>query len=253
MRPFFISKKQNSIFQSIFALAVVMLIFLELASAEEPRSQTVNRATGKSSNQTVNQSVNQSANLIDSPSNKSVSKKIIIIGDSLTEGLGVEKNKAYPALLQEKMDQQKMKYQVVNSGVSGSTTASAVGRVKWVLSSKPDVVILALGANDGLRGVPVKESEKNLQSAIDMLIDKKVKKIILLGVLMPPNYGKSYTEEFKKMYIQLSKKNKVSLIPFILDEVAGNPQLNQADGIHPNEKGHQVIAEKLFPKIKGLL
>ena len=86
-----------------------------------------------------------------------------------------------------------------------------------------------------------------------MLIDKKVKKIILLGVLMPPNYGKSYTEEFKKMYIQLSKKNKVSLIPFILDEVAGNPQLNQADGIHPNEKGHQVIAEKLFPKIKGLL
>ena len=249
MRPFFILKKQNSIFQSIFALAVVMLIFLELASAEEPQSQTVNRATGKSSNQTVNQSVN----LIGSPSNKSVSKKIIIIGDSLTEGLGVEKNKAFPALLQEKMDQQKIKYQVVNSGVSGSTTASALGRVKWVLSSKPDVVILALGANDGLRGVPVKESEKNLQSAIDMLIDKKVKKIILLGVLMPPNYGKSYTEEFKKMYIQLSKKNKVSLIPFILDEVAGNPQLNQADGIHPNEKGHQVIAEKLFPKIKGLL
>ncbi len=249
MRPFFISKKQNSIFQSIFALAVVMLIFLELASAEESQSQTVNRATGKSSNQTVNQSVN----LIGSPSNKSVSKKIIIIGDSLTEGLGVEKNKAFPALLQEKMDQQKIKYQVVNSGVSGSTTASALGRVKWVLSSKPDVVILALGANDGLRGVPVKESEKNLQSAIDMLIDKKVKKIILLGVLMPPNYGKSYTEEFKKMYIQLSKKNKVSLIPFILDEVAGNPQLNQADGIHPNEKGHQVIAEKLFPKIKGLL
>lgn len=225
MRPFFISKFTS---QKTFRILNISVILLLLSF------QNISVANEKTNTSTPLQ------------------KKIIFLGDSLTEGLGVEKNKAYPALIQEKIINEKLNYQVINSGVSGSTTASALNRVKWLMSSKPDVIVLALGANDGLRGLPVNESEKNLQAAIDLITNNKIK-IILLGVLMPPNYGKKYTDDFKKMYLQLARKNKINLIPFILDEVAGDPKLNQADGIHPNEKGHQVIAEKLFPQLKGLL
>lgn len=225
MRPFFISKFTS---QKTFRLLNISVILLLLSF------QKISVANEKTNTSTPHQ------------------KKIIFLGDSLTEGLGVEKNKAYPALIQEKIINEKLNYQVINSGVSGSTTASALNRVKWLMSSKPDVIVLALGANDGLRGLPVNESEKNLQAAIDLITNNKIK-IILLGVLMPPNYGKKYTDDFKKMYLHLARKNKINLIPFILDEVAGNPKLNQADGIHPNEKGHQVIADKLFPQLKGLL
>ena len=220
MRPFFISKFTS---QKTFRILNISVILLLLSF------QNISVANEKTNTSTPLQ------------------KKIIFLGDSLTEGLGVEKNKAYPALIQEKIINEKLNYQVINSGVSGSTTASALNRVKWLMSSKPDVIVLALGANDGLRGLPVNESEKNLQAAIDLITNNKIK-IILLGVLMPPNYGKKYTDDFKKMYLQLARKNKINLIPFILDEVAGNPKLNQADGIHPNETGHQVIAEKLFPQ-----
>ncbi|MBO9667272.1 MAG: arylesterase [Bdellovibrio sp.] len=180
-------------------------------------------------------------------------KKLIVLGDSLTEGYGVSKEAAYPALLEKKLhDVGKKEWTVVNAGVSGSTTASAVGRMKWLFKSKPDVVLLALGANDGLRGLKVEESEKNLAAAIEYAQKEKVR-VILGGLMMPPNYGKDYTDKFKKMYDDLAKKYKVMFIPFLLDKVAGNPKYNLADGIHPNEEGHKIIADHVFNALKGAL
>lgn len=180
-------------------------------------------------------------------------KKLIILGDSLTEGYGVAKESAFPALLEKKIqDSGKKEWSIVNAGVSGSTTASAVGRMKWLFKAKPDVLLITLGANDGLRGLKVEESEKNLSKAIEFAQAEKVT-VVLGGLYMPPNYGKEYTEKFKNMYSSLAKKHKVKLIPFILDKVAGDPKYNLSDGIHPNEAGHKIIAENLYQEIKGLL
>lgn len=159
---------------------------------------------------------------------------------------------AYPALLEKKLIAAGQKWSVVNAGVSGSTSASAPSRMTWILKSKPDVVLLVLGANDGLRGLKVDQTEKNLAGAIETAQKEKVK-VVLGGLYMPPNYGRDYTGQFRKMYERLAKKYKTPFIPFILDKVAGDPKLNQADGIHPNEKGHQVIADHLFDSLKGEL
>lgn len=183
----------------------------------------------------------------------SAQKKLVVLGDSLSEGYGVAKDSAYPALLEKKLhDAGKSEWIVVNAGVSGSTTASAISRMKWMFRSKPDAVLLALGANDGLRGLKVEDSEKNLAEAIEYATKLKVK-VILGGLYMPPNYGKEYSEKFKKMYSDLAKRYKVLFIPFILDKVAGNPKYNLADGIHPNEEGHKIVAENIFQALKGSL
>ncbi|MBS1969413.1 MAG: arylesterase [Bdellovibrionales bacterium] len=180
-------------------------------------------------------------------------KKLVVLGDSLTEGIGVAKEAAYPALVEKKIhDSGKKEWTVVNAGVSGSTTASAVGRLKWLFKSKPDLLLIVMGANDGLRGLKIEESEKNLAAAIEFAQAQKVP-VVLGGLYVPPNYGKDYTEKFKKMYLDLSKKYKTPLIPFILDKVAGDPKYNQADGIHPNEAGHKIIADTVYQEIKGLL
>ncbi|WP_413586141.1 arylesterase [Bdellovibrio sp. HCB274] len=180
-------------------------------------------------------------------------KKLIVLGDSITEGYGVSKEAAYPALLEKKLhDAGKKEWTIVNAGVSGSTTASGISRMKWLFKSKPDVVFLALGANDGLRAIKVEESQKNLSNAIEFAQKEKVR-VILGGLYMPPNYGKDYTDQFAKMYQDLAKKYKVTFVPFILDKVAGNPKYNLADGIHPNEEGHKIIADTIFNALKGTL
>ncbi len=179
-------------------------------------------------------------------------KKLIVIGDSLTEGYGVAKESAFPNQLEKLIKAEKRDWSVVNSGVSGSTTASASSRVKWVLKSKPELVLICLGANDGLRGVKVSASQKNLSSAIELLQKEKVT-VILGGLYLPPNYGKKAGEEFKKMYADLAKKYKITLIPFLLEGVGGETQYNLADGIHPNEKGHEKIAETVFQAVKPFL
>lgn len=180
-------------------------------------------------------------------------KKLIVLGDSLTEGYGVSKAAAYPALLEKKLhDSGKKDWVVVNAGVSGSTTASAISRMKWLFKSKPDAVLLVLGANDGLRGLKIEDSEKNLGAAIEFANQQKIR-IILGGLYMPPNYGIAYTDKFKKMYSSLAVKYKLTFIPFVLDKVAGNPKYNLTDGIHPNEEGHRIIAENIFQILKGAL
>ena len=124
--------------------------------------------------------------------------------------------------------------------------------MKWLFKSKPQVVLLVMGANDGLRGLKVEETEKNLAAAIVFAQEQKVQ-VILGGLYMPPNYGKDYTEKFKRMYLELSKKYKLTFIPFVLDQVAGNPKYNLADGIHPNEEGHRIVAENIFKVLKDIL
>lgn len=180
-------------------------------------------------------------------------KKLVVLGDSITEGYGVSKTAAFPALVEKKLhDFGKKDWVVINAGISGSTTASALPRLKWQLKANPTVVMLALGANDGLRGFKVEEIKKNLADTIEYAAKHKVR-IILAGIYLPPNYGKAYTEQFKNMYSSLAKKYRLTFIPFILNGVAGNPKLNLPDGIHPNEEGHKVIAENVFTAIKDTL
>jgi len=176
---------------------------------------------------------------------KSQTKTLVIVGDSLTEGYGVPKEKAFPYLVEEKLASKDISLKIINSGVSGSTSASAPSRVQWALKSKPDYLALALGANDGLRGLSTKEMKKNLGEAIQAAKDQGTK-VFLFGMYMPPNMGKKYTTEFAQVFLDLSKEKEVPLLPFLLENVGGQKELNQSDGIHPNEKGHEVLAETVF-------
>lgn len=179
-------------------------------------------------------------------------KKLVILGDSLTEGYGVAQSAAFPALLQKKVDADKLNWKVISSGSSGSTSASGLQRIKWIAKDKPDIVLVLLGSNDGLRGLKVEDTEKNLNDTIEWA--KKNNITVALGQLhVPPNYGKDYEKKFSAVYAKVATKNKVQLGPFLLDKVAGNKDLNLADGIHPNEKGHQIVADNLYPFIKKLI
>ena len=178
--------------------------------------------------------------------------KILILGDSLTEGYGVEKEDAFPARLEVRLKQWQGRFQVLNGGSSGSTSASGVRRLKWYAKGDPNLVILALGSNDGLRGVKPDETRKNVEAALQFCREKKWP-VILAGLKVPPNYGMEYATAFEKIYPALAAKYQVPLIAFLLDGVAGEPDLNQADGLHPNEKGHERIAEILFRFLKPIL
>ena len=174
---------------------------------------------------------------------------LVIIGDSITEGLGVKSEDSYPELLQIKVQHEGKNWKVINHGVSGSTSASALSRVNWILKTPPQLVILALGANDGLRGLQPSVTESNLDQAIVALQKAKVK-VLLVGMKMPPNYRGKFRTEFEQMYPKLAKKHKIRLMPFLLEGVGGIPGLNQKDGIHPNAQGHAIIAENLYKFIQ---
>ncbi len=174
---------------------------------------------------------------------------LVIVGDSLTEGLGVEVSDSFPQILQLKVQQSGKNWKIVTHGITGSTSASAVSRVRWVLKKPPQIAILALGANDGLRGLSHESVEKNLDEAIILLKESKVK-VILAGMQMPPNYRGKNKDLFEKIYPKLAKKHQIKLIPFLLEDVAGVSSLNQRDGIHPNAKGHAIIAETIYKYIR---
>ena len=181
-------------------------------------------------------------------------RSIIFFGNSITAGYGVEPSQAFPALIQGKIDSIHLSYKVINAGVSGETTAGGAGRIDWILRQPVDIFVLELGGNDGLRGIPVAETKKNLQGIID-----KVKaanpdvKIILAGMQIPPNMGQQYATAFRSVYPDLAKKNDLILIPFILEGVGGIENLNQADGIHPTEEGHKIVAENIWQVLKDIL
>ncbi|HEU4686563.1 MAG TPA: arylesterase [Nitrospira sp.] len=178
--------------------------------------------------------------------------RIVAFGDSLTSGLGVSADEAYPAVLQRRLDAAGFRYRVVNAGVSGDTTAGGVRRVDWVLNSKPALVILELGGNDGLRGLSLAETKRNLEQIIERLQQASVT-VILAGMKLPPNYGADYTKAFEAIYPELARKYRLALIPFFLEGIAGSRQLNQADGIHPTAEGYRVIVGRLFDQLTPLL
>ncbi len=174
-------------------------------------------------------------------------KIIVFFGNSLTAGYGLDTEEAFPALIQNRIDSLQLNYTVVNSGLSGETTTSGKNRLDWVLNQKIDVFVLELGANDGLRGIPLGETRKNLQEIIDAVKTKNPEtKIILAGMQIPPNMGKDYTSEFRNMYPDLAEKNQTLLIPFLLENVAGIPALNQADGIHPTTQGQKIVSDNVW-------
>lgn len=189
-----------------------------------------------------------------SESTNTKDKKILFFGDSLTAGMGLSIEEAYPSIIQEKLDSLGLSYQVINAGLSGETTAGGKNRLDWVLNQNIDIFVLELGANDGLRGVPLTETRKNLQAIIDLVKNKNPRtEIVLAGMQIPPNLGQDYTEGFNKIFPELAVKNNLKLIPFLLKNVAGIPELNQNDGIHPTAEGHKILAENTWFILKDII
>jgi len=186
--------------------------------------------------------------------NTEAKKRIVFFGNSLTAGYGLSPDQAFPALIGAKIDSAGLPYMVVNAGVSGETSSGGNTRISWILRQPVDVFVLELGANDGLRGIPLSETIKSLQSIID-----KVKatypsaKLVLAGMQIPPNMGQKYSTEFRELYPALAQKNGMTLIPFLLEGVGGEVKLNQEDGIHPTEEGHQIVAANIWPVLQTIL
>ena len=179
---------------------------------------------------------------------------VVFFGDSLTRGMGVATEEAYPALLQARVDSLGWSYKMVNAGLNGETSAAGLRRVNWVLRQRIDYFILALGANDGLRGIPLASTQQNLQAIADRVLARYPSaRIILAGMLMPPNLGPEYTEQFEALFPGLAMANKLPLIPFLLEGVGGVPRYNQADGVHPNAAGHQLVADNVWAVLRPLL
>ena len=176
----------------------------------------------------------------------------MFLGDSLTAGLGLVETQAYPGLLQEKMDAEGFKFEVVNAGVSGDTSAGGLRRLDWSLQEDVRVLVVALGANDGLRGLSVADMKQNLGKIIETARAKGVL-VILAGMEAPPNYGAEYAASFRQAYRELALQYRVQFVPFLLDKVAGQPALNQADGIHPNPQGAAIVADTVWAVLKPLL
>lgn len=174
-------------------------------------------------------------------------KRIVILGDSITAGYGLDPRESYPAVLQKKIDQAKLPFVVANAGVSGDTTAGGLRRVAWAMTKGADILVIALGGNDGLRGISPAETKKNLLGIISKARTRNPKiQIFIAGVQMPDNMGPEFTERFKTLFPAVAKESKSTLIPFLIEGVGGDEKLNQADGIHPTAEGQKIIAENVW-------
>lgn len=181
-------------------------------------------------------------------------KVILFFGDSLTAGYGLSPEEAFPALSGKELTKNGKQVKIVNAGLSGETSAGGLTRIDWVLRQPIDVFVLELGANDGLRGLPIDQTKKNLQAIIDKVKAKNPDvKIVIAGMMVPPNMGNAYTTQFTAIFPELAKTNKATLMPFLLEGVGGNEKLNQADGIHPNIEGHKIIATNITKILTPLL
>jgi acyl-CoA thioesterase-1 len=220
---------------------VFLLLFLVACKSDNPEKVAVSESAAS---QTENEQEQTNS-----------SKKIVFFGDSLTAGYGLDDvDDAFPGIIQDKIDALQLDYRVVNSGVSGETSSGGKNRIDWVLNQEPNIFILELGANDGLRGVPLQQTKQNLQAIIDAVKNKYPStKIILAGMQLPPNMGQTYTTEFKNLFPVLAKKNDLYLIPFLLDNVGGIASLNQSDGIHPTKEGHEILAANVWNVLEPVL
>ena len=221
---------------------LLVLTFLALSVAcsggPEPASPSANNATSTQSGP--------------SAPTTAAKPRIVFLGDSLTAGLGLASDKSFPALIGQKLKAHGLDYQVVNAGVSGDTSAGGLRRLDWSLEGDVRLLFLALGANDGLRGLPVAEMKKNLAAVLDRAAAKGIP-VILAGMEAPPNYGVDYTREFRDAYADLASQYNVRFIPFLLLGVAGESALNQADGIHPNVRGAEIVADLVWKELEPAL
>lgn len=177
---------------------------------------------------------------------------LVFLGDSLTAGLGLPEDQAYPAVLDRRLDAEGTPVRALNAGVSGDTTAGGLARLDWLLKQKPDVLVVGLGANDGLRGLDLAETEKNLREIVRRGKASGAR-VLLLGMRIPPNYGPDYTEQFQEMYPEIANDLDVPLVPFLLEKVGGVADLNQADGIHPTAEGQEMLADNVEPYLEEVL
>jgi acyl-CoA thioesterase-1 len=207
------------------------------------------------SNPKVKQQSQETESTVKNNDTETPLKRILFFGNSLTAGYGLENaDEAFPGLIQQKIDSLSLPYQVVNAGLSGETTAGGNERIDWLLKQQLNIFVLELGANDGLRGIPVEETSRNLRSIIN-----KVKsawpdcKIVLAGMLVPPSVGHTYAESFKQLFPKLAEENGLALVPFLLENVAGEAELNQNDGIHPTKEGQAILAENVWKVLFPLL
>jgi acyl-CoA thioesterase-1 len=179
---------------------------------------------------------------------------ILVLGDSITAGYGLDLSQAYPALLQQRIDSRGWRFKVVNAGQSGDTSAGGLNRLDWLLRNRIDVLVLELGANDGLRGLPTETTRKNLQAIIDRTRKKYPDaRIVIAGMKVPPNMGRDYGDKFEAVYPALARANKATLIPFILEGVGGVRELNLPDGMHPTAKGHEIVAGNVWKVLEPVL
>lgn len=186
---------------------------------------------------------------VETPSTR---QRIVALGDSLTAGLGLEPSEAYPAVLQERIDAERLPYQVASAGVSGDTSAGGLSRLDWAIGEGARFLIVALGANDGLRGLPVEELARNLSTIIERSQARQIQ-VILTGMEAPPNFGRDYVTAFRRVYPELATRYRLPLVPFLLKDVAGVERLNQRDGIHPTAEGARIIADNIWMVLRPLL
>ncbi|HXD76621.1 MAG TPA: arylesterase [Puia sp.] len=185
---------------------------------------------------------------------RDTTKTILFFGNSLTAGYGLEPGQSFPALIGHRLDSLHLPYTSINAGLSGETSAGGLTRVGWILRQHVDIFVLELGANDGLRGIPLNSTRDNLQAIVDTVHNRYPSaKIVLAGMQIPPNLGATYTTAFRNLFPALARKNNLTLIPFLLAGVGGVPALNQPDGIHPNIRGEKIVAETVWNSLKPLL
>lgn len=180
--------------------------------------------------------------------------RILFLGDSLTAGYGIGEDVAFPAIIAEKIETAGLEYQVINAGLSGETSAGGLRRIDWLLRSPVDILVLSLGANDGLRGIPVSDTRTNLNGIIAKVkANNPEVAVVIAGMMVPPNMGETYAREFQALFPQLAEENGAYFIPFLLEGVAGEPALNLPDGIHPTADGHKIMAETVWDILKDIL
>lgn len=189
---------------------------------------------------------------LQSPPPEASHPRVVFLGDSITAGLGLETGEAFPALLEKQLASEGLPVTVVNAGVSGDTTAGGLRRLSWILQQEPDVLVVCLGGNDGLRNLDVATSKENLRRIIAEAKDAGTE-VLLLGMMIPTNYGPEYREQFAAMFPAVAEETGVPLVPFALEGVAGDPQLNQPDGIHPTAKGQKIIALNVVGPLRELV
>lgn len=231
--------------KSPFYWCSLVLVWASVACSSSPQETTLNN--GPEKQPTPDMKVEENLEEADT-------KRIVFFGNSITAGYQLDPATAFPALLQKRLDSLEYTYEVVNAGLSGETTAAGVERLDWVLKGQVDIFALELGANDGLRGLPLSETKKNLLLMIDAV--RKVNpdvKILLLGMEVPPNMGDDYAAEFREVFQSVAQEREVAFIPFLLQGVAGIKELNLQDGIHPTEEGHRMLAETIWEKLEGML